>query len=65
MAKEPFIEDVIRAFDSFEDKFVQPGALMARLEKEGFDVLATSQAVDAALGLGNLAWSESRSLFRP
>ncbi len=61
----PTIQDVLEVFDSFGDKYVQPGALIARLRQAGFDDAEASKAVDDAIGAGVLAWSEMRSLYRP
>lgn len=58
-------EIVIKVFESFGDKFVQPGALIARLREQGFSDADASKAVDNAIGDAQLSWTEMRSLYRP
>ncbi len=61
----PTEQEVIDAFDSFDDRYVQPMALVKALEKQGFDVDAVPSAINAALANGALIQVASGSIRKP
>lgn len=58
----PTQDQVIAAFDSFGDAFVQPMALRARLGQQDFNPSSVVDAINAVLSSGGLKQTESGSL---
>lgn len=59
----PTSDDVERAFDSIGGQVVQPMALKFALEKRGFDVLATTDAINQAIADGVFDKTPAGGLF--